>query len=246
MARVTLLGPDGPVELPGAETVELVVDEVVDVDLGGLPAGAYGVVVEAERPVLAAVRTERVGQAAQDGDTPPVELAWTAATNGSADRLVAIPGGLSTSVVATAVRAPEGDGDSDGGDGRGDGDDDDGDDGDVDAGVGDDAAAGSGTVGVVTARMRVFDAGGAEILVEEISVPAGRTLSVPLPQDAAAVDIVPVDADSGVTGGASLVWGVVAETARADGTFLSVLTPPLRGDAVDEVSVKQGQRLPLE
>ena len=40
-AQVTLLGPTGVTELPGAASVALVPGEVTDVPLGGLPAGAY-------------------------------------------------------------------------------------------------------------------------------------------------------------------------------------------------------------
>jgi len=102
-ASVTFLGADGPVTLPGAETVELVPDEVVDVDLGGLPAGEYAVVVEAEQPVVAGTRVARIGSPAEPGDAAPVELAWTPATPLGDGGILALPAGLSATAVVAAV-----------------------------------------------------------------------------------------------------------------------------------------------
>ncbi|WP_246119451.1 DUF5719 family protein, partial [Cellulomonas massiliensis] len=55
-ATISLLGADGVQALPGAQEVSLEPGVVTDVPLGGLPGGAYTVVVDAGRPVAAAVQ----------------------------------------------------------------------------------------------------------------------------------------------------------------------------------------------
>ena len=52
-AAISLLGPDGVVPLPGAESVDLPAGTVIDVPLAGIPAGSYTAVVRAGAPVLA-------------------------------------------------------------------------------------------------------------------------------------------------------------------------------------------------
>ena len=210
-AGVTLLGPEGPVTLPGAEELDLVVDEVMDVDLGGLPAGAYAVVVDAERPIVAGARIERVGSPAEPGDAAPVELARTPATLLGGDAVLAVPAGLSATAVVAAVP------------------------------VSFDEVA-----GVMSGVLRVYDESGAQILVEDVSVPVGSALVVPLPTGTAAVDLVPTAADDAVTGGGRLTWGLLAEATGPDGAFVSTLSVPVRGAAVTEVAVRGAQRLPLD
>lgn len=80
-ATVTLLGPDGPVDLPGAGTVDVPAGGVSGLSLGGLPAGAYTVVVDAGQPVVAAVVFTRVGEAGDLDASPRVERAWAASTD---------------------------------------------------------------------------------------------------------------------------------------------------------------------
>src|SRR5690606_24289923 len=46
--------------------------------------------------------------------------------------------------------------------------------------------------GLVSGLLTAFDAAGAAITTEEVSVPAGSSLRVPLPQGTAAVELVPV------------------------------------------------------
>lgn len=94
-ATVTLLGADGPVDLPGADSVPLVGGQVTDVPLGGLPAGAYTVVVDAPAPVVAALQVSRVGKPGDLDPTPRVDRAWTAAT--------ATGGGLAVPVTGTGT-----------------------------------------------------------------------------------------------------------------------------------------------
>lgn len=77
---LSLLGPQGPVELPGAEQVELEPGVVTDVSLGGVPAGVYSVVVQGDAPVLAGGSYTRRGTAPAGEGEAPVERAWVAAT----------------------------------------------------------------------------------------------------------------------------------------------------------------------
>ena len=79
-ARVRIYGPSGRVFLRGADSLDLAPGTVTDLPLGGLPAGGYGIVVDADVPVVAAAQYTR--QAA----TPPhavvagtlVDVAWVA------------------------------------------------------------------------------------------------------------------------------------------------------------------------
>ena len=234
--RVSFVGESGPVVLPGAEEVVLVAGEVTDVDLGGLPAGAYAVVVDSEVPVLAGARVERVGTPAEPGDPAPVEQAWIAAGARASAELIAVPAGLAVDAVLTAVpAAPE-------------------------------PSAGDPT-GVTRARLTAYDEAGAVLVSEEVTMPAGTTLRVPLPEGTAAVELIPTlaagtagmadpgepsDLDAtaesvdGLSAGASFAWGVLVQSQGTDGTLLSVLTPPLHRAAIDEVVVRQSRRMPLE
>lgn len=98
-ARLTLLGADGPVELPGATAVELPAGQVTDLPLGGLPAGAYTVVVDAAVPVVASVGFSRVGTPGDLDPTPRVERAWAAAAPPGAGLAAPAPGTRTTLVV---------------------------------------------------------------------------------------------------------------------------------------------------
>ncbi|GAA4434160.1 DUF5719 family protein [Georgenia halophila] len=83
-ASVRLLGPDGPVDVPGAEEVVLDPGVVLDLTLAGIEPGAYAVEITSDRPVTGSVVLTRVGQAGEiDPDVPPVERAWTAAAEPS-------------------------------------------------------------------------------------------------------------------------------------------------------------------
>lgn len=113
-ARVTILGPDGPVELPGAQRVPLPAGEVTDVPLGGLPAGAYTVVVDADVPVVAGAVTSVTGAPGALDDEPRVERAWSPASPTGAHGTAALPRGAQARVVVGAV----GDSASERGDGR--------------------------------------------------------------------------------------------------------------------------------
>ncbi len=103
-ATVTLLGSNGPVDLPGTGTVALSGGQVTDVPLGGLPADAYTVVVDAPAPVVAAMEFSRTGTAGDLDPTPRVERAWVAATATGGGLAVPAPG-TDTTLVVGAVAA---------------------------------------------------------------------------------------------------------------------------------------------
>ncbi|HWS59230.1 MAG TPA: DUF5719 family protein [Actinotalea sp.] len=114
-ARIAVLGPDGAVELPGAEEVALEAGAVLDVPLGGLPAGRYTLVVDADVAVVAGAMLTRgsgVGLppdlAQEPVDQAPLDRAWVpAATVGTAGPL-ALPPGASGELVLAAVGEPGG------------------------------------------------------------------------------------------------------------------------------------------
>ncbi|HEY0118462.1 MAG TPA: DUF5719 family protein [Cellulomonas sp.] len=103
-ATVSLLGADGPVDLPGTESVTLTGGQVTDVPLGGLPAGTYTVVVDAGAPVAASLEFSRTGTAGELDPTPRVERAWAAATATGGGLAVPAPG-TDTTLVVGAVAA---------------------------------------------------------------------------------------------------------------------------------------------
>lgn len=108
MAHVVLLGPDGPVELPGAADVSVDVGQVIDVPLPDLPPGDYTAWVTADLPVVAGASTSRVGRgAAADGGTP-VERAWSPAVTGGLTGPLAVPGHESGRLVLGAAPASDG------------------------------------------------------------------------------------------------------------------------------------------
>ena len=88
---VELLGPEGPLPVPGAEDLVLDPGVVIDVSLAGLPAGAWNARVTADVPVTAAAMLTSTGTPA-DGDAAPVDRAWVPATTAFASGLAAVPG----------------------------------------------------------------------------------------------------------------------------------------------------------
>ncbi|PVU82101.1 hypothetical protein DDP54_02725 [Cellulomonas sp. WB94] len=104
-AQITMLGPDGVVALPGADSIDVAPGEVTDVPLGGLPPGAYTAVVDAPVPLVAAAMITRPGLPGELDDTPTLERAWVASATSGAGSLVAVPRGTSASLVIGAVAA---------------------------------------------------------------------------------------------------------------------------------------------
>lgn len=97
---VTLVGPDGPVALPGGATT-LAAGTVLDVPLGGVAAGDYTAVVDAQVPVVAgAMLTRGAG-----GEEDVADRAWVPATAAGAGPL-ALPDGVSGRLVLSV--APDG------------------------------------------------------------------------------------------------------------------------------------------
>ncbi|WP_369369639.1 DUF5719 family protein [Promicromonospora sp. Populi] len=120
-AHLAVLGPDGPVRLRGGEEVALEPGQVTTLPLGGLPEGAYTVVVDADVPVVAGAALDRQGSAAgSEGvaavlDDDPYDRAWlpgqvVPATGAVADGAVAIPSDADYAVTLSGVpdeRDPE-------------------------------------------------------------------------------------------------------------------------------------------
>lgn len=109
-ARLAVLGPDGPVRLRGGEEVSLEPGQVTTLPLGGLPAGSYTVVVDADVPVVAGAAVDRKGTAAEDAviDDDPYDRAWLAgqevpAQGGVADGAVAVPEHAAYGVTLSGV-----------------------------------------------------------------------------------------------------------------------------------------------
>ncbi|MFI2365973.1 DUF5719 family protein [Promicromonospora sp. NPDC019610] len=120
-ARLAVLGPDGPVRLRGGEELPLEPGQVTTLPLGGLPAGSYTVVVDADVPVVAGAAVDRKGAAAEgDGmaaviDDDPYDRAWLAGQavagqagagqtgTGTADGAVAVPEDVVYGVTLSGV-----------------------------------------------------------------------------------------------------------------------------------------------
>lgn len=97
---VALLGPQGRVALPGAETLAVVPGEVTDLSLAGLPAGSYAVVLDAAVPFVASASYPRADAASGAVDVAHVSAGEPASAGG-----VAVPPGTSLSVAVSAVPA---------------------------------------------------------------------------------------------------------------------------------------------
>ncbi|WP_024287662.1 DUF5719 family protein [Cellulomonas sp. KRMCY2] len=108
-AAITLLGAQGPVTLPGTASVSLEAGAVLDVPLGGLPAGDYTVVVDADVPVVAgALLTRGAGVGGPDdgsSEDRPLERAWAASAPTGAG-LLALPAGSLGRLLVAAVPDP--------------------------------------------------------------------------------------------------------------------------------------------
>ena len=109
-ARVTFLGPEGVVPLPGTDTVPLEAGAVLDVPLGGLPPGDYTVVVEAGVPVVAGVLVTRGAQVGTLGSTiggSPLDRAWGPSVPLGASGPLALPSGIQGRLLLAVPADPE-------------------------------------------------------------------------------------------------------------------------------------------
>ncbi|GIG20161.1 hypothetical protein Cch01nite_08850 [Cellulomonas chitinilytica] len=228
-AHVTLLGPTGPAQLPGAESVDLAPGEVTDVPLGGLAAGSYTVLVSASEPVVASSVVSRPGSPGDLDDTPSTERAWAASVTPGQGGVAVLPSGARGTLVVGAVP----DEDDDGTDGE---------------------ATGTlrllGADGEVLAERPVSVPAGTTGAWSLDSLLQGSGPVVPVttgepagvePPTAGGVRAVDLVTGSGVT--VRLSWALVAEVDRPDGVLVSVLDPvPVRAGA-PSVAVREDPRL---
>lgn len=90
--RLRLLGADGEMTVPGAETRVVEAGTVTDVSLAGVPAGAYTAELVSDQPVTAAGMLVRVGdRSADDPDQRVLDRAWLPAAAGVTTSLVPVP-----------------------------------------------------------------------------------------------------------------------------------------------------------
>ncbi|QTE30256.1 DUF5719 family protein [Pengzhenrongella sicca] len=218
-ARISLLGPAGVVALPGADSVELVAGEVTDLSLGGLPAGPYTAVVDADEPVVAAAMITRTGISGEFDDVPPLERAWSAAAVPGLDATVALPAGVTGTVVLTGIGS--------GADGSGEG---------TATGV----LRAIGADGGVLAERDVSVPAGTTTSLDVGSLFPGTVV--------AGLDLVlapPAGASGDEEAGPELAWSVVGSVQAADGEFVSVLTPTPTAVVPDSVEVRGSHALGL-
>jgi hypothetical protein len=201
-ASVSLLGPEGPVELPGLATVDLDAGAVLDVPLAGLPAGTWTIVVDAPSAVVAgALVTSGTGVgAAAESRTAPLDRAWAASTAPSSSAGLVLPGplpgeadaGLVRAVLLAVVEPPPGE----------------------------DRRAS------VDVTLELVDAAGAVAGSADAAVDRGRTLRLPLPELAQRAGLARGDGVVAVrarTDGAPVVLGGTLTAQPADGGLVSVL-----------------------
>ncbi|RHA39362.1 DUF5719 family protein [Cellulomonas rhizosphaerae] len=215
-AHIRLLGARGEEDLPGAQEIELEPGEVTDVPLGGLPAGAYTAVIDADLAVVASGLVTRAGAATAVDPAPSMERAWVASAAPGVSGIAAVPAGTRGMLVATAVG---GAGDATG----------------TLRAIGDDGR-------ILAERTVTVPAGTtgswfADTLVGTGPVVPGKQGTATPGVRVAALELVPDD------GGARLAWALVADVGRPDGTLISVLSPVPADPASTAVTVRQDPRV---
>lgn len=101
IAAVTLLGPEGPITIPGAEAVSVDPGAVYEITLAGLPAGNAAIQVTSDVPLLAAAQSVRV--AAESG---AMERAWSASVEPTLSQTLAAPGAGAVAAGSLVISAP--------------------------------------------------------------------------------------------------------------------------------------------
>ena len=92
------LTKDGPVALPGDGVIRVPGSSVRDLDLGGVPAGAYAIQLRADHPVVAGVMIERRGTG------PQSDFGWTTSTDAISDLAGSpLPAGAAASLMLTST-----------------------------------------------------------------------------------------------------------------------------------------------
>lgn len=227
---VRLLGPDGEEDLPGAQALDLPAGEVTDVSLGGLAAGSYTAVVEADVPVVAAAMTARTGDAGDLDEGPRLERAWSAATTPGGG-LVAVPSGTTGSVtigaVPTGVEVDDEPGSTPSPE-------------PTEGQRPDPDAAEEPSGPTVTVTVRGYGAAGL-VGEEEVEVPVGATVRYAvrgLGAGVTGVEVVPGDDPR-----AEISWALLTSATAEDGTLLSVLSPLVDTEAVTSARVREASRL---
>lgn len=211
-ARVSVYGPDGRVYLRGGEEVELEPGAVTDLPIGGLPEGSYTVVVDADRPLVAAAVSAREGAPAADAvvSGSPYDVAWVAGTavpEAAGSAQAALPGGARPVLALTAVPADRGE--------------------DADPS------------GEAAAVVRLYGADGAQVAEQAVTLEAARSTTVDLAElaDGASPAAVGVEAaDAGV------VWSVqltADDGTAAAGTLVASLPATATEAAPGSVSVRE-------
>ncbi len=214
-ARVTIYGADGITRLRGAETVDLQPGVVTDLPLGGLPAGGYGIVVDADVPVVAAASFTRTGPVPEDAVVRgnPVDVAWVTGrplpAPGSAAQ-AALPGGTRAVVALTAVPQERGD---------------------------------AAPAGEAAATVRVYGSDGAVLGERAVQLAAGRTLRLPVADVAdghAALVSVEAGEDSLVAWGVELT---AEDGSEQHGRLVANLAPTPAVAAPGAVQVREADAI---
>jgi hypothetical protein len=213
-ARVSVYGPDGRVFLRGGEEVDLEPGVVTDLPIGGLPEGSYTVVIDADRPLVAAAVSAREGAPSADAvvSGSPYDVAWVAGTavpEAAGSAQAALPGGARPVLALTAVPADRGE----------------------------DADPSGQTAAVV----RLYGPDGAEVAEREVTLEAARSTTVDLAElaelaDGATPAAVGVEADD-----AGVVWSVqltADDGSAAAGTLVASLPATATEAAPGSVSVR--------
>lgn len=227
---VTLIGPDGEVALSGAEDLALDPGVVTDLSLGGLPAGAYTAVVDADQPVVAGAMLAREGKTGDQDSVPRMDRAWAAAT-GTGGGLAARPPGAKARLMLTvldaaddAVTAPDAEPSPTPTQGQ--------------RPSGEEAADDGPTVDVT---VRAYGPRGL-LSEQQVTVAVGTTDRLDLAdldEDATAVEVVAPD-------GVELAWSLFTWTAIDDGDLISVVSPLLDATTDRTVRVRPADRAGLD
>ena len=219
-ARVGVYGPSGPVTLRGAQAMTLERGVVVDVPLGGLPAGSYTVVVDADVPVVGAARYDVRGEPPADAvvDTPPYDVAWSPGQAVSAARAsdapvpvgqLALPAGVRSVLTLASLPAERG--------------------------------PDAEPRGTTTVTVRAFAADGSELESSEVELAAGTAVTLGS-ADLGGEEPAAVTVDR--TGGDALPVAWTANVAADDGTgtpgtLVAVLAPTPAVTAPSDVRVRR-------
>jgi hypothetical protein len=203
VVRIHLYGPDGELELPGGGVLTVPGRSLTDLPLVGVPDGVYTAVVESDTPVVAGAVVGRFGtpSAAGEGDEDSLateDTAWSP-SDGAPDLGWAAATRTVTSLTVVALPIPEQFIAS--GQGR---------PSDTHAHL---VLAGTGNSAGV--RVTWLGTNGQGQDIPQIAIPAGRTVTVPVPNTAAGLVLRP-------EAGSEVVAAVVVTVDDRAGELVSV------------------------